>query len=44
METFVCEICKERTPKHCEGREPNTCAMCMPLEIADLETENSWVD
>lgn len=30
-EAFECEICHEITPKHCEGAEPNTCAMCMPL-------------
>lgn len=30
-ETFICEICGEETPKSCEGSEPNTCAMCMPL-------------
>lgn len=29
--TFICEICKEETPTKCEGSEPNTCAMCMPL-------------
>jgi len=29
--TFICEICGEETPKECEGSEPNTCAMCMPL-------------
>lgn len=28
---FVCEICGQTTPKECEGAEPNTCAMCMPL-------------
>ena len=28
---FICEICGEKTPKDCEGSEPNTCAMCMPL-------------
>lgn len=30
-EYFVCEICGEKTPKRCEGTEPNTCSMCMPL-------------
>ena len=29
--SFTCEICKCLTPKECEGSEPNTCAMCMPL-------------
>lgn len=33
--SFTCEICKCLTPNECEGREPNTCAMCMPL--ADKE-------
>ena len=28
---FVCEICGEETPVECEGSEPNTCAMCMPI-------------
>ena len=28
---FECEICHEITPKYCEGAEPHTCAMCMPL-------------
>ena len=30
-DTFICEICGEETPLICEGSEPNTCAMCMPL-------------
>lgn len=30
---FVCEICKCETPIECEGREPNTCADCMPPDI-----------
>ena len=29
--SFTCEICKCLTPNKCEGSEPNTCAMCMPL-------------
>ena len=29
---FICEICKCLTPVECEGSEPNTCAMCMPIE------------
>lgn len=29
--SFTCEICKCLTPNECEGSEPNTCAMCMPL-------------
>lgn len=29
---FKCEICGEKTPIHCEGSYPNTCAMCMPIE------------
>lgn len=28
---FLCEICGCLTPVECEGSEPNTCAMCMPL-------------
>lgn len=34
--TFVCEICGETAPTRCEGSEPNTCAVCMPL----FEAEN----
>lgn len=34
--TFICEICGEITPIECEGSEPNTCAMCMPLTDCDL--------
>lgn len=30
-ENFICEICGEETPVECEGSEPNTCAMCMPI-------------
>lgn len=30
--TFICEICGEVTPISCEGSEPNTCAMCMPID------------
>jgi hypothetical protein len=30
---FFCEICKEYTPFECEGCEPNTCAMCMPIYL-----------
>lgn len=30
-ESFICEICGEKTPVECEGSEPNTCAMCMPI-------------
>ena len=33
---FICEICHEKTPIECEGAEPNTCAMCMPLCECDL--------
>lgn len=33
---FKCEICGEETPINCEGREPNTCAMCMPLLDGDI--------
>lgn len=29
--SFICEICHCETPVECEGSEPNTCAMCMPL-------------
>ena len=35
MEMFNCEICKCKTPKSCEGSEPNTCAMCMPIKNDD---------
>lgn len=34
-EKFVCEICKCLTPKSCEGGEPNTCAMCVPIAIPE---------
>lgn len=34
---FVCEICRCPTPIECEGSEPNTCAMCMPLSDVDLK-------
>ena len=30
---FICEICGEKTPIECEGSEPNTCAMCMPIDF-----------
>ena len=30
--TFICEICHCETPIECEGSEPNTCAMCMPID------------
>ena len=36
---FVCEICKEKTPIECEGREPNTCAMCMPILFDDIDSK-----
>ena len=29
---FICEICKTKTPRVFEGREPNTCVDCMPFE------------
>lgn len=29
---FICEICHCETPVECEGSEPNTCAMCMPID------------
>lgn len=35
-ETFICEICGEETPISCEGSEPHTCAMCMPLPETDF--------
>lgn len=35
--TFICEICHCKTPKSCEGSEPNTCAMCMPLYDTDFK-------
>ena len=31
--TFICEICHCETPIECEGSEPNTCAMCMPIDF-----------
>lgn len=36
---FLCEICGCLTPYECEGSEPNTCAMCMPLENNDKENK-----
>ncbi len=33
VKTFVCEICHCITPITCEGSEPNTCAMCMPIKV-----------
>jgi hypothetical protein len=33
VKTFVCEICHCITPISCEGSEPNTCAMCMPIKV-----------
>lgn len=36
---FVCEICNCLTPIECEGREPNTCAMCMPILFDDIDGE-----
>lgn len=30
--TFICEICHCETPIECEGREPCTCAECMPMD------------
>lgn len=38
-QAFVCGICGCLTPKECEGREPNTCAMCMPIFNDDLDGE-----
>ena len=35
---FVCEICHSVTPIECEGSEPNTCAMCMPLDDVNFNT------
>lgn len=32
MTYFNCEICHQLTPIKCEGSEPNTCAMCMPIK------------
>lgn len=37
---FKCEICGSITPKECEGNEPNTCAMCVPLANKDKEKRN----
>ena len=37
-DTFVCNICGCATKVQFEGAEPNTCEMCMPLEVeADEE-------
>ena len=36
---FLCEICGCLTPYECEGSEPNTCAMCMPLANNDKEND-----
>lgn len=40
IDEFVCEICKQKTPLSCEGSEPNTCAMCMPLPDNEFMGEN----
>lgn len=37
---FVCEICHCLTPVECEGSEPNTCAMCMPLPDNEFMGQN----
>lgn len=36
---FICEICGCLTPFECEGREPNTCAMCMPILFDDIDSK-----
>ena len=39
---FICEICKQKTPKKYEGSEPNTCEDCMPKEIVQkIEPERT---
>lgn len=38
--TFICEICQCETPIECEGSEPNTCAMCMPLPDTEFNGLN----
>lgn len=46
--TFICEICHCETPIECEGREPCTCAECMPIDDIDLKWatthENDFLD
>ena len=37
---FQCEICGCLTPIECEGSEPNTCAMCMPLPDTEFNGLN----
>ena len=37
---FFCEICGGYTPFECEGSEPNTCAMCMPLPDNEFMGQN----
>ena len=37
QDTFVCEICGEKTPVDCEGSEPNTCAECMPIKPTNIK-------
>jgi hypothetical protein len=39
---FLCEICGCLTPYECEGSEPNTCAMCMPLANNDKENKHGY--
>lgn len=40
---FKCEICAQYTPKECEGTEPNTCAICMPVLKEEKPTHNEIV-
>lgn len=37
QDTFICEICGEKTPVDYEGREPNTCQDCMPLNKGEYD-------
>ena len=45
---FVCEICGCETLVPFEGAEPNVCAMCLPLEIAeencDYDKQNAYFE
>lgn len=36
---FVCDICGCATKVQFEGAEPNTCEMCMPLEV-EIDNED----
>lgn len=44
MGYFECEICKCLTPKKYEGTEPNTCEMCMPLNLGQNQAKTTWFE